>query len=41
MFKKQVEEQRSKLDALLVVELQGFNARLKESGIPFIDAKTD
>ena len=41
MFKKQVEEQKSRLDALLSTDLQGFNARLKESGIPFIEPKTD
>jgi hypothetical protein len=41
MFKKQVEEQKGKLDALLSTDLEGFNARLKESGILFIEAKID
>jgi len=41
IFKKQVEEHKSKLDALLSTDLEGFNARLKASGIPFIEAKAD
>jgi photosystem II stability/assembly factor-like uncharacterized protein len=41
MFKKQVEEQKSKLEALFATDLEGLNTRLKASGIPFIEAKTD
>jgi hypothetical protein len=41
MFRKQVDEQKTRLSAILSTEVEGFNARLKAAGIPYVEAKRD